>query len=101
MTMQKIRLLIALALALLLISCGSSPRKQIVGQWKAGDVVWDFASNGTLTTNGQEGRYKFGDNDRVKIQTGSAIFVYQFQIKGDQMTWKGPGGSTVELKRVR
>ena len=93
-------ILCSLLLMLGLAGCDNS-KAQLVGKWKSGEVVWDFSSNGTLTTDGTPGRYSFGDNKRIKIQTGAATFVYQLEIQGDRMTWKDPGGSSLELTKIR
>lgn len=95
------RLILASLLVFFALSGCNRSREQLVGKWKSGEVIWEFASNGTLTTEGASGRYSFGDNDRIKIQTGAATFVYQFSIQGDRMTWKDPSGTTMELTRVR
>ena len=84
--------------------CDTS-RNEIVGKWKAtsgsGDVVWEFFDNGTLDTAGSPGRYSFGDGKRIKVQTRTATFVYQFEVKGDRMTWIEPSGSRMEFTRVK
>ncbi len=98
--MHRACYLALLGIAIALIGCGG-PHKQIAGKWKAGDAVWDFASNGTLTTDGQPGRYTFGDQDRIKIQTGAATFVYQLELQSDRMTWIAPNGSKTELTRIK
>ncbi len=81
-------------------------RKQLVGKWKAesggsGESAWEFFDNGTLSAGGSPGRYTFGDNNRLKIQTTTATFVYQFEFSGDRMTWKDPNGSRMELTRIK
>lgn len=87
-----------------LTSCGG-PKKEIIGKWRvegnASDVVWDFRANGSVTSGDAPGRYSFGDNDRLKIETRSATFVRQIEIKGDHMTWREPNGTKTELVRVK
>ncbi len=48
------------------------------------------------------GRYKFGDQDRIKIETPFATSVYQtgyLQRPSDDL--QEPGGSKLEFTRVR
>jgi hypothetical protein len=47
------------------------------------------------------GRYKFGDQGRIKIETPFATTVYQLKISGDQMVLQEPGGSELEFTRIR
>jgi hypothetical protein len=92
-------------LALALQACGGA-NKEIVGKWRveggAADVVWEFQANGVvLTSSGTPGRYSFGDNQRLKIQTPSATFVQQIEIRGDQMTWRDMSGAVTQLTRAK
>jgi hypothetical protein len=93
-----------LALVFGLVSCDST-QKQIVGKWRvqgSTDAVWDFQANGSVTTtSGGPGRYSFGDNNRLKIQTPSATFVQQIELRGDQMTWRDMNGAVTQLSRVK
>lgn len=97
--------LAVLVLSLALQSCDSS-QKQIVGKWRvdggAADVVWEFRENGNvITSSGTPGRYSFGDNNRLKIQTGAATFVHQIELSGDQMTWRDMSGGVTQLSRIK
>jgi len=47
------------------------------------------------------GRYSFGDNNRIKIETSIATSVYQMELVGDKMTLKEPNGSKLALTRVK
>ena len=84
-------------------SC-NRPQDRIVGKWKVqsdtGATVWEFSPNGTVTTGNTTGRYTFGDRSRLKIQTRSATFVYELQLKDDSMIWREANGSRTELTRV-
>jgi len=93
---------VLLAVLFALGGCDNS-RKQIVGRWKveSGETVWEFSSNGTLLTDGTPGRYTLGDNNRIKIQTSAATFVYQLEFQGDRMIWKDPNGSKLELSKIK
>ena len=47
------------------------------------------------------GRYRFGDQDRIKIETPFAITVYLVKISGDHLLLQEPGGSKLELIKIR
>ena len=80
--------------------CGNS---SIVGKWRmarSDATVWEFSSNGVVLVGDVRGRYKFGDQDRIKIETPFATTVYQMKLSGDQMTLEEPGGSKLEFTKV-
>ena len=85
-------------------SC-SDPKARIAGQWKVTSdtsaIVWDFAKDGSVVSGDIRGRYSFGSQNKMKLQTPFATFVYQLDFTGDKMTWKAPNGSTTELTRVK
>jgi hypothetical protein len=91
-----------MALVLAMAGCGSST---IVGKWRlmggANAILWQFSSNGAVVVGDVRGRYKFGDQDRIKIETPFATTVYQVNISGDRMTLQEPGGSKLEFTRIR
>ena len=97
----SLRVTIAAALLCIVAGCGNS---SIVGKWRmSGDsnaTVWEFKSNGAVLVGDVSGTYKFGDQDRIKIQTPFATSVYQLKISGDQMVLQEPGGSELEFTRV-
>ena len=66
--------------------CGNS---SIVGKWRmsGGSMprFGNFQANGAVLVGDVRGRYKFGDQDRIKIETPFATTVYQLTISGDQM----------------
>jgi len=64
-------------------------------------TVWEFSSNGSVLVGDIRGRYKFGDQDRIKIETPFATSVYQLEISGDHMTLQEPGGSGLEFTRMK
>ena len=82
--------------------CGNS---SIVGKWRMSGTsdatVWEFSSNGALMVGDVRGRYRFGDQDRIKIETPFATTVYQLNISGDEMTLEEPGGGKLEFTRIR
>jgi hypothetical protein len=98
------RVVLALLAIVLMTSCGGA-QTDIVGRWKVvGDTnagVWEFASNKGVDMNGRKGKYTFGDQNRLKVQTQFATFVYQLELSGDRMTLTEPNGTKTELERVR
>jgi hypothetical protein len=47
------------------------------------------------------GRYSFGNNNRIKIETPIATSVYQMELVGDKMTLRDPNGSKLVLTKVK
>ncbi len=95
--------LIASALVLLLLAgCGNS---SIVGKWRMSgaenQTVWEFSNNGSVLVGEVRGRYKLGDQDRIKIQTPFSTTVYRVRISTDQLALEEPGGSKLEFTRLR
>ena len=84
--------------------CGGNAR-DIVGAWRsstdANAMVWEFSSDGSVLMGANRGRYTFGDNNRIKIETSIATSVYQIELVGDKMTLKEPSGSKLVLTRVK
>jgi hypothetical protein len=81
-------------------------RRDVTGKWRsAGDaantMVWEFSENGAVKLGSTQGRYTFGDRDRIKIETPAGTSVYQIELSGDRMTLKDPRGSTLEFTRLR
>jgi hypothetical protein len=98
-----LRTLAAVALVLAMAGCGNS---SIVGKWRlmggSNATLWEFSANGAVLVGDIRGRYKFGDQDRIKIETPFATAVYQMKISGDRMTLQEPGGgSKLEFTRIR
>jgi len=91
-----------MALVFAMSGCGNST---IVGKWRpmggANAILWEFSSNGAVLVGDVRGRYKFGDQDRIKIETPFATTVYQLKISGDQMILQEPGGSKLEFTRIQ
>jgi hypothetical protein len=84
--------------------CGGASH-QIVGSWRIGDdstaMVWEFSNDGSVLMGTNRGRYSFGDNNRIKIETSMATSVYQMELVGDKMTLKDPNGSKLVLTKVK
>jgi len=102
---QRARLLFAsvsLVLLFVLVSCGNS---NIVGKWRMSgaenQTVWEFLSNGSVHVGELRGRYKFGDQGRIKIETPFATTVYLVQLSSDQLVLQELGGAKLEFTRVR
>jgi hypothetical protein len=94
-----------IASAVLLFAMTDCGNSSIVGKWRmAGaenDTVWEFSSNGSVLAGDIRGRYKFGDQDRIKIETPFATTVYQVTISSNQLVLQEPGGSKLKFTRVR
>jgi hypothetical protein len=94
--------IIAIALAFAMAGCGSAT---IVGKWRlmggSNAILWEFSENGAVLVGDLRGKYEFGDQERIKIQTPFATTVYQMKISGDRMTLQEPGGSKLEFTRIR
>ena len=88
----------------LIAGCGGNARN-IVGSWRTSTdpnaMVWEFSSDGSVLMGTNRGRYSFGDNNRIKIETAIATSVYQIEVVGDKMTLKEPNGSKLVLTRVK
>jgi hypothetical protein len=95
-------LIIAIALVFVMAGCGNPT---IVGKWRmmggSNATLWEFSANGAVLVGDVRGRYKFGDQDRIKIETPFATTVYQVKISDDRMTLQEPGGSKLEFTRMR
>ena len=93
---------ISAVLLFVMAGCGNS---SIVGKWRlsgAGNqTVWEFLSNGSVHVGEVRGRYKFGDQDRIKIETPFATTVYLVQLSSDQLVLQELGGAKLEFTRVR
>ena len=103
LTASRFPALLGVAVLLLMPAC-DRPRDRIVGKWKVQDdasaTVWEFSPNGAVKAGNTAGKYTFGDRRRLKIQTPSATFVYEIELKNDTMIWREPSGARTELKRV-
>ncbi len=58
-------------------------------------------SNGSVLVGEVRGRYKFGNQDRIKIETPFATTVYLVTLSSDQLVLQEPGGSKLEFTRIR
>jgi hypothetical protein len=98
----RLRTLTAIVLMFAIAGCGNST---VVGKWRmmggSNAILWEFSANGVVLVGDVRGRYKFGDQNRIKIETPFATTVYQMKISGDRMTLQEPGGSKLEFTRIR
>ena len=89
-------------LLFVLAGCGNS---SIVGKWRMSgaenQTVWEFSSNGAVRVGEVSGRYKLGDQDRIKIETPFATTVYLMTLSSDQLVLQEPSGSKLEFTRMR
>ena len=90
-----------IALVFAMASCEHST---IVGKWRmmggSNAILWEFSANGAVLVGDLRGKYEFGDQDRMKIQTPFATTVYQMKISGNRMTLQELGGSKLEFTRI-
>ena len=98
-------LLLVPALAILLLVMAGCGNSSIVGKWRMSgaenQTVWEFLSNGSVLVGEVRGRYKFGDQDRLKIETPFATTVYLVKLSSDQLVLQELGGSKLEFTRIR
>jgi hypothetical protein len=85
-----------------MVGCGKS---SIVGKWRMSgaenQTVWEFSSNGSVLVGEVRGRYKLGNQDRIKIETPFATTVYLVELSSDQLVLQELGGSQLEFTRIR
>ena len=75
-----------------------------MGKWRMlggeNQTVWEFLSNGSVLVGEVRGRYKFGDQDRIKIETPFATTVYVVKVSSDQLVLQEPGGTKLEFRKL-
>ena len=102
---QRVRLLLVPALAVLLFVMAGCGNSSIVGKWRMSgaenQTVWEFSGNGSVLVGEVRGRYKLGDQDRLKIETPFATTVYLVNLSNDQLVLQDLGGSKLEFTRVQ
>jgi hypothetical protein len=98
----RLRIIVLAFLLSAMVGCGNST---IVGKWRmsgdSGATIWEFSKNGSFLIGNVRGRYRFGHQNRVKIETPFATSVYQLEISGDRMTLRELGGPKLEFTRIR
>src|SRR5262245_26921138 len=92
----------SVVLLFVMANCGNS---SIVGKWRMSgaenQTVWEFSSNGSVLVGEIRGKYKFGDQERIKIETPFATTVYVVKLSSDQLVLQELGGSKLEFTRIR
>ena len=103
--LQRVRLLLVSASTVLLFVLAGCGNSNIVGKWRMSgtenQTVWEFSGNGSVLVGEVRGRYKLGDQDRIKIETPFATTVYLVNLSNDQLVLQDLGGSKLEFTRVR
>jgi hypothetical protein len=93
-----------IALAVLLCAITGCGNLKITGKWRMSGgsdaTVWEFSGNGVVLVGDMRGRYRFGDQGRIKIETPFATTVYLVKISGDQLVLQELGGSKLEFTRI-
>ena len=104
MSLKRFSLALLVIAAMCVAGCDSR-ESRIVGKWKvkgASDAqIWEFAANKAVDMQGRKGKYSFGDQGRLKVQTPSATFVYQVEVSDDRLVLTEPTGTKTELERVK
>jgi hypothetical protein len=101
---RLVRLLLPASVILIfvLVGCGNST---IVGKWRMSGAenqpVWEFFGNGSVLIGEVRGKYKFGDQERIKIETPFATTVYVVKLSSGQLELEQPGGPKLEFTRIR
>ena len=102
---RRARLLLIPASAVLLFVMFGCEKSSIVGKWRMSgaenQTVWEFSGNGSVLVGEVRGRYKFGDQGRIKIETPFATTVYLVTLSNDQLMLQELGGSKLEFTRVK
>ena len=97
-----LRIIASTVLLCVMVGCGNPT---IIGKWRmlggSNATIWEFSKNGSVLIGNVRGRYRFGDQDQIKIETPFATTVYQMEIAGDRMTLREPGGSKLDFTRMR
>jgi hypothetical protein len=102
---RRARLLLVPASAVLLFVMAGCGNSSIVGKWRMSgaenQTIWEFSDNGSVRVGEVRGRYKFGDQGRIKIETPFATTVYLVTLSSDQLVLQELGGSKLQFTKVR
>ena len=86
-----------------IIGCDSS--SSIAGKWRnsndASAVIWEFHKDGSILIGNTRGRYSFGNDRRIKIETPFATSVYRMEVSQDRITLTDPNGSRLEFTKLK
>ena len=84
--------------------CAKS-ESDIVGKWHAvGDsnaIVWEFFQDRSVLMGSTRGKYSFGDQGRMKIQTPFGTSVYQLEISENRLNLTDPRGAKLEFTKIK
>jgi len=64
-------------------------------------MIWEFRKDGSVLIGNTRGKYSFGNDQRVKIETPFATSVYRMELSGDRMILKDPNGSRLEFTKLK
>ena len=92
-----------MAVAFAMAGCGHST---IVGKWRlmggSDAILWEFSTNGAVLVGDVRGKYKFGDQNRIKIETPFATTVYQAEnFRRPDDTARARAVPSLSLRRIK
>ncbi len=100
----KILLVLLCAAVLALTAACDKPADRLQGRWRTtgegATLVYEFGPKGRVIVGTDPGQYSFGDNDRLKVQTRFATYVYRYSVEGDRLTLQDTSGATRVLERA-
>lgn len=98
-------MLLASALLLSALAGCAKSESDIVGKWRTGAdsnaIVWEFSQDGSVLMGSTRGKFTFGDQGRMKIQTPFGTSVYQIEWSADHMVLKEPSGSKLAFTKLK
>jgi len=101
-TLKPGKILLAIVLCSIIGCDGSS---SIDGKWRnsadPSAIIWEFRKDGSVLIGNTRGKYSFGNDQRVKIETPFATSVYRIEFSRDQMILTDPNGSRLEFTKVK
>ena len=99
---SRLRFITLAVLVCAMAGCGNAT---IIGKWRmlggSDATVWEFSKNGSVLIGNVRGRYTFGNQSRIKIETPFATSVYRMEISGGRLILREPGGPKLEFTRIR
>lgn len=97
----------AMLCTLLVASCGSDPKDDLLGKWESsgGASSVEFFKDGTIQNVSRigvsVGTYTFVDENRIKIEfRGAKPFIMTVSISGDELTVGMPNGQSAKYFRA-
>ena len=86
----------------LLFAC--SRQGGLAGKWRAtgnSGMVWEFNDDGAVTQGTVHGRYSFGNDERIKIETPFSTAIYHMQLQGDNLVLTDGRGARLDFTRLK